>query len=31
MMVEWELMGRDRGEMAGDITLKGYCQTVGVY
>ena len=20
MMVEWELMGRDRGEMAGDIT-----------
>jgi hypothetical protein len=28
MMVEWELMGRDRGEMAGDITLKGYSYTL---
>jgi hypothetical protein len=30
MTVEWELMGRDRGEMAGDITLKGYSYTLAL-
>jgi hypothetical protein len=30
MMVEWELMGRDKGKMAGDVTLKIYFYTLAL-